>query len=134
MGGLRERKKHQTYETLHRVTIELCATHGFAATMVDDIAAAADVSARTFFRYFPTKLDAFLADHPRRLKDLRNLLNGRPLDEPVIDSVGAALSFLRDDANELRDVLLLQAQIAATDSQVLARLLAHHVEVLTTLQ
>ncbi len=133
MPGRRERKKRETYDALRTAALELCATQGFGATTVDQIAEAVDVSARTFFRYFATKQEAVLADHEPRLRALRDLLGARPRSEPVLDSVGAALTFLRDDAVDGRETLLLQARIAADEPQVLAGLLAHHVVVQRTL-
>ncbi|MBI3226512.1 MAG: TetR family transcriptional regulator [Mycolicibacterium cosmeticum] len=63
-AGLRERKKLKTRATLVAVAAELCQRQGFDNTTVEQIAAAADVSPRTFSRYFPTKADvvAALAD------------------------------------------------------------------------
>ena len=53
--GLRERKKRRTRATLIEAAAELCLKQGYDNTTVDQIAAAADVSPRTFSRYFPTK-------------------------------------------------------------------------------
>jgi AcrR family transcriptional regulator len=53
--GLRERKKQRTRATLIDAAVELCDRQGFERTTVDQIAAIADVSPRTFSRYFPTK-------------------------------------------------------------------------------
>lgn len=74
--GLRERKKIKTRATLVAVAAELCLRQGFDNTTVEQIAAAADVSPRTFSRYFPTKadvvaaladdMDGFVADALRR--------------------------------------------------------------------
>lgn len=53
--GLRERKKLRTRATLIDAAVELCLRQGYEQTTVDQIAAAADVSPRTFSRYFATK-------------------------------------------------------------------------------
>jgi AcrR family transcriptional regulator len=64
--GLRERKKQQTHDALSQVAIDLFLTHGFDQVSVADIAAAANVSKPTLFKYFATKQDLVLhgfADH-----------------------------------------------------------------------
>jgi AcrR family transcriptional regulator len=58
--GLRERKKQRTRAVLIDAAIELCLRNGYEQTTVEQIAAAADVSPRTFSRYFATKDAVFL--------------------------------------------------------------------------
>jgi AcrR family transcriptional regulator len=60
--GLRERKKAKTRETIQHHALELFRKQGYAATTVDQIVTAAEVSESTFFRYFPTKEAVVLTD------------------------------------------------------------------------
>ncbi|MGW3624547.1 TetR family transcriptional regulator [Streptomyces sp. NPDC000880] len=64
--GLRERKKQQTYQAISDAAIALFLEKGFDRVSVAEVAAAADVSKPTLFRYFPAKEDLALhrfADH-----------------------------------------------------------------------
>ncbi|MEV0642733.1 TetR family transcriptional regulator [Streptomyces sp. NPDC050619] len=64
--GLRERKKRRMYEVVSEIAIRLFLEKGFDAVSVAEVAAAADISKPTLFRYFPTKEDLVLyriADH-----------------------------------------------------------------------
>ncbi|MER5942130.1 TetR family transcriptional regulator [Streptomyces sp. NPDC001928] len=64
--GLRERKKQRMYETVSETAIRLFVEKGFDAVSVAEVAAAAEISKPTLFRYFPAKEDLVLyriADH-----------------------------------------------------------------------
>lgn len=60
-----DRRRTVLLERYERIALELFAERGYRNVTVDDVAVAAGVSARTMFRYFPTKED-FLLGMPRR--------------------------------------------------------------------
>lgn len=60
--GLRERKKRRTREAVRLAAFELFEEHGYQNTTIEQIAEAADVSSRTFFRYFPNKTALLVPD------------------------------------------------------------------------
>lgn len=62
IAGLRERKKAKTKARIQQEAVRLFHKQGYAATTVEQIAAAAEVAPSTLFRYFPTKQDLVLAD------------------------------------------------------------------------
>jgi len=70
----RDRRRNRTRRELARAAVTLFEERGFAATTVEEIAAAADYSASTFFRLFACKEDAVFFDMPQRLDDLRSSL------------------------------------------------------------
>jgi AcrR family transcriptional regulator len=61
-SGLRERKKARTKAAIQREAVRLFRDQGFAATTVEQVAAAAEVAPSTVFRYFRTKQDLVVSD------------------------------------------------------------------------
>jgi len=60
--SLRERKKVRTRGAIQEQAIRLFREQGYDETTVEEVAAAADVSPSTVFRYFPTKADLVIYD------------------------------------------------------------------------
>jgi AcrR family transcriptional regulator len=60
--GLRERKKAKTRALIQQIALRLFREQGYAATSIEEIAEAAEVSTTTVFRYFPTKADLVIYD------------------------------------------------------------------------
>jgi AcrR family transcriptional regulator len=87
--GLRERKKARTRASLREHALRLFREHGYQATTIEQIAAAAEVSPSTFFRYFPTKEDLVLQDD----LDVRmfEAFERQPLDLPPITAIRTAM-------------------------------------------
>jgi AcrR family transcriptional regulator len=81
--GLAARKKDRTRRQLAEAAAELFYEKGYAATTVDEIVAAVDVSPRTFFRYFPTKEDLVVALGETSLDQFLDALRNRPVEESL---------------------------------------------------
>lgn len=70
----REMQRLETRRTLAEHALRLFEVQGFDETTVDEIAAAAGVSARTFFLHFSTKSAAAFPDHEERVIDFTQRL------------------------------------------------------------
>lgn len=95
--GRRERKKAQTRQALVDAALDLFRERGYAATTIEDITERVDVSPRTFFRYFPSKEAVVFADKDVVGDTLAAALADRPDDEPVLESIRAALHEVVDE-------------------------------------
>jgi AcrR family transcriptional regulator len=90
--GLRERKRLQTRERLTRVAMALFLERGFEATTLDDIAAAADISRRSFFHYFASKEDVVFAWQEESTAALVAAVAARPAGESMLTAAENAIS------------------------------------------
>lgn len=101
--GLRERKKAKTKAAIQEHALRLFREQGYAETTVEQIAAAAEVSPSTFFRYFPAKEDTVLTD----IMDRQTFQV--MIDAPAELSPLAALKFAVDEV--FRDLSNEQLQL-----------------------
>lgn len=91
----RERKKLETRQALEHAALRLFAERGYEQTTVEEIAEAADVAVRTFFRYFSSKQDVLFGDVVKdRVSRLRTELASRPRRESVITSITTVMDLL----------------------------------------
>jgi AcrR family transcriptional regulator len=88
--GLRERKKQRTRTLLIDAAVQLCDKQGFDGTTVDQIAAVADVSPRTFSRYFATKDAVIIALIDDMVDAIAVQLAKQPAHLPELDALFAA--------------------------------------------
>jgi len=118
--GRRDRKKSRTRHDLVEAATKLFATRGFDETTTEDIAEAADVSQRTFFRHFPSKEAALYGDMDDLLARFRVILDARPNGEPLVVSVRESILGLADDYDDQRKLRLLHARLASSYPSVSA--------------
>jgi AcrR family transcriptional regulator len=123
--GLRERRKRLTATELEAAAYRLFGERGFDAVTVDDIAAEADVSRRTFFRYFASKEDVLLADHFVQLARLREAIAARPPDEPIVTALRNALLSLTGDFDDRKEMIILRGRLMRDTPSLQARSLVH---------
>src|SRR5215831_1522896 len=91
--GLRQRKRRETRAALSLAAIRLCVERGgWENVTVDDIAAAANVSPRTFRNYFSTKAEAVAAMHLERMLCIADELRARPADEQLWTAITNSVS------------------------------------------
>jgi AcrR family transcriptional regulator len=89
--GLRERKKQQTREALSWAALRLAVDRGLSNVLVEDIAAEAGVSPRTYNNYFSSKAEAITWRHLNRARRTADLLRARPSGEPLWESIACAV-------------------------------------------
>ncbi len=118
--GLRERKKARTRASIREHALRLFREQGYHKTTVEQIAAAAEVSPSTFFRYFPTKEDVVLQDD----MDTRLIeaVERQPAELAPLTAVRAAVreAFASYTAADL-DLIAENATLTVTVPEVRAR-------------
>jgi len=85
------RRRVTSRAELEQTAFGLFASRGFDATTVDEIAAAAGIGRRTFFRYFPSKNDIPWGAFEEELERMRVRLKASPSEVPLMDAIRVAL-------------------------------------------
>jgi TetR/AcrR family transcriptional regulator, regulator of mycofactocin system len=85
------RKRITTRAELEHVAFELFERQGYEGTTVDDIASAAGIGRRTFFRYFASKNDVPWGNFTAELDRMRAWLAACPADTPLMDAIRLAI-------------------------------------------
>lgn len=127
--GLRERKKLATRRTLEHETIRLALDHGIDNVTVDDIAAAADVSTRTFFNYFASKDDALVGTGPPQpTPEAREEFTGGGPTGDLVEDLKTYLASVTDgDHDDLREIMAkvrMRERLLERDPRLAPRLMA----------
>jgi AcrR family transcriptional regulator len=90
--GLRERKKAATRRSLGIAAMRLAIRRGLDNVLVEEIAAEAGVSARTFNNYFASKQEAICALAMERSQRMGAELRSRPASEPLMEAITNAVT------------------------------------------
>lgn len=100
-------RSERTREALRQAAVVRFLAQGVEDTSAEQIAADAGVSLRTFYRHFASKHDLLFADYTG-LTWFRSALEARPADEPVIDSVQAAIFAFPYDVEAVTKIAALR--------------------------
>jgi AcrR family transcriptional regulator len=101
MASLRERKRTRTREALIEAAAGLFERRGYDGTTIADIAAAADISTRTFFSYFASKEDVLFPDADARVLAALTAIDARRPGERPTEILLRALTELGDAGGDL---------------------------------
>ncbi|MFF5234800.1 TetR family transcriptional regulator [Dactylosporangium sp. NPDC000521] len=125
--SLADRKRQLVRDELTEAALRLLAIQGFEETTIDQMAAAAGVSRRTFFRYFQSKEDVII----ERLSDLGRRLTAtlaaRPAPEPPAAALQHTLRTFTDTFREHPEKSRRLTKIMVTTPPLLARYLERQV-------
>ncbi len=116
--GLRERKRRDTFQRIAQTGLELFIAKGYEVTTLDNIAAAAGISRRTFFHYFKSKEEILLAWQSGLAESLRTFILEAAGDPPPLDALCDALLKLAEPYDT--DTMLVITRLLRSSDQLRA--------------
>ena len=120
-GGLRERKKERTREAIIAAALDAFESEGFEETTVEQLAARAEVSRRTFFRYFESKEAVVFPHHEARLRGFRAALSEVSDADSPYARVRCALRRVGERYMERKGEAMVQHRIVESSSSLLGK-------------
>ncbi len=121
-AGLRERKKQRTRAAIQKEALRLFLKEGFAATTIEDIAEAAEISPSTFFNYFPSKEAVVFEDELDPL--ILAASDAQPQDAHPVHALRAAMRTVFSQLSPEQERLMRQrVQLMATTPELRAAML-----------
>ncbi len=118
-----------TRARLEQVALELFAAEGFERVTADEIAEAAGISRRTFFRWFPTKADVVWGDFAGHVARLEARLAATAPEQPVLTSIYAAYLEVNDYPPDQLPVLRQRMRLILGEPALLAHSQLRYAEV-----
>ncbi|WP_019854303.1 TetR family transcriptional regulator [Actinopolyspora mortivallis] len=109
--GRRAIKAARTRANIEAAALKLFHEQGFEATTIDQIAKAADIAPRTFFRYFPSKDAVLFGDLSEELDHVRRALDERAEDEHPMRALAVAMLDGAERIEADRDQHLMRAEL-----------------------
>lgn len=119
MMTLRARKKAQTQDALVEAAYALFSKHGYESVTVEQIAEKANISRRTFFRYFACKEAVVFPKNDERLDRFVELLQRKPNETPAA-AVGRAFLEIGAHFMEHREEMVAQNELVRSSPGLLA--------------
>jgi AcrR family transcriptional regulator len=117
--GLRELKKSRTRQAVEQAAMRLFDEQGYAATTVEQIALAAEISTATFYRYYCDKENVVIPGDDHGF--VEDVVAGRPPGEPLADTVRAVFARLAEDFEGDREAEIVRMRLVNSVSDLQGR-------------
>ena len=127
--GLREKRKRESRDAMHRAALELVCTHGLSNVTVEQIAERAGVSARTLFNYWGSKEAVVLGAEPASDAALVKVLHERPANEDVAESLAVVQRAYLESVTPDRSIRTLKRKVMRREPQLAQMSVNYHNDV-----